>query len=136
MKLTKIIETSIYSQNLTEIKNFYINLLGLELVSEEKERHVFLKAGKTMLLIFNPENTLNNTSSIFPSHGAFSPPSIIHFAFEIKREDYEKWKCLLEENKINIEKELNIGNNKSIYFRDPVGNLVELITNNAWPVDD
>ncbi|NOJ28808.1 MAG: glyoxalase/bleomycin resistance/extradiol dioxygenase family protein [Nitrososphaeraceae archaeon] len=135
MKLTKIIETSIYSHNLHELKNFYINVLGLELVSEEKERHVFLKVGKNMLLIFNPDNTLNNTS-IFPSHGVFSPPSIIHFAFEIKREDYEEWKCILEENDIKIEKELNIGNNRSIYFRDPVGNLVELITNNAWPVDD
>lgn len=135
MKVTKIIETSIYSTNLNDLKNFYINLLGLELVSEEKERHVFLKAGKNMLLIFNPHNTLTNTS-VFPSHGIVSPPSIIHFAFEIKKEDYEKWKILLMKNKISIEKELKIENNKSIYFRDPVGNLVELITNNAWPVDN
>lgn len=134
MKLTKIIETSIYSHDLPELKNFYINLLGLELVAEEKERHVFLKAGKSMLLIFNPENTINNTS-MFPPHGVFIP-SIIHFAFEIKREDYEKWIGVLSENKIKIEKELSMGKNRSIYFRDPVGNLVELITNNAWPVDD
>ena len=136
MKFTKIIETSIYSSNLKEMKSFYSDILGLDLVAEEKDRHVFLKAGRSMLLIFNPNNTLNDINDIFPSHGTFSPPSIIHFAFEIKREDYEKWKCLLEENKINIEKEIKYGNSKSIYFRDPVGNLVELITANAWPVDD
>lgn len=136
MKITKIIETSIYSSNLKEMKDFYIDILGLDLVSEEKNRHVFLKAGKSMLLIFNPNNTLNNINDIFPSHGAFSPPSIIHFAFEIKREDYEKWKSLLKENKISIEKEIKFGKSKSIYFRDPVGNMVEFITSNAWPVDD
>ena len=136
MKFTKIIETSIYSSNLKEMKNFYIDILGLDFVAEEKERHVFLKAGKSMLLIFNPYNTLNDINDIFPSHGAISPPSIIHIAFEIKKDDYEKCKYLLEKNKINIEKEIELGNNKSIYFRDPVGNLVELITANAWPVDD
>ncbi|HEU5172718.1 MAG TPA: VOC family protein [Nitrososphaeraceae archaeon] len=136
MKITKIIETSIYSSNLKEMKDFYIDILGLDLVSEEKDRHVFLKAGKSMLLIFNPNNTLNNINDIFPSHGAFSPPSIIHFAFEIKREDYQKWKSLLKENKISIEKEIKFEKSKSIYFRDPVGNMVEFITSNAWPVDD
>ena len=39
------------------MKDFYVNRLGLDLVSEEEGRHVFLKAGKSMLLIFNPENT-------------------------------------------------------------------------------
>jgi hypothetical protein len=51
-------------------------------------------------------------------------------------EDYEKWKDLLQKNQINIEKELKIGNSKSIYFRDPSDNVVELITANAWPVDN
>ena len=39
------------------MKDFYVNKIGLEFVSEEKGRHVFLRAGKSMLLIFNPDNT-------------------------------------------------------------------------------
>lgn len=136
MKFSKIIETCIYSSNLDEMKHFYMNHLSLEFVSEEKGRSVFLKAGKSMLLIFNPLNTLNNTNKIFPIHGSFTPPSIIHFALEIDKEDYEKWKEILEDNKIHIEKEIELPNSRSIYFRDPAGNLVEFITNNAWPVDN
>jgi catechol-2,3-dioxygenase len=136
MKFTKIIETCIYSPDLEEMKNFYINYLGLEFVSEEKGRSVFLKAGKSMLLIFNPTNTLNHIKQLFPIHGAITPPSIIHFALEIQKEDYEKWKCLLLDNKINIEKEIELKYSKSIYFHDPAGNLVEFITNNAWPIDN
>ena len=136
MKFTKIIETCIYSPDLEEMKNFYINYLGLEFVSEEKGRSVFLKAGKSMLLIFNPLNTLNHIKKLFPIHGAITPPSIIHFALEIQKEDYEKWKDILQNNKINIEKEIELKSSRSIYFRDPAGNLVEFISNNAWPVDN
>ena len=136
MKFTKIIETCIYSPDLEEMKNFYINYLGLEFVSEEKGRSVFLKAGKSMLLIFNPLNTLNHIKKLFPIHGAITPPSIIHFALEIQKEDYEKWKDTLQNNKIKIEKEIELKSSRSIYFRDPAGNLVEFITNNAWPVDN
>jgi catechol-2,3-dioxygenase len=136
MKFTKIVETCIYSSELKEMKDFYINKLGLDFVSEENGRHVFLKAGKSMLLIFNPESTLNDSISIFPIHGAITPPSMVHFALEIKTADYEKWKDLLSKKQINIEKELKIGNSRSIYFRDPSGNVVELITENAWPIDN
>jgi catechol-2,3-dioxygenase len=136
MKFTKIVETCIYSSELKEMKDFYMNKLGLDFVSEENGRHVFLKAGKSMLLIFNPESTLNDSISIFPIHGAITPPSIVHFALEINTVDYEKWKDLLSKKQINIEKELKIGNSRSIYFRDPSGNVVELITENAWPIDN
>lgn len=136
MKFTKIVETCIYSSKLKEMKDFYMNKLGLDFVSEENGRHVFLKAGKSMLLIFNPESTLNDSISIFPIHGAITPPSIVHFALEINTADYEKWKDLLSKKQINIEKELKIGNSRSVYFRDPSGNVVELITENAWPIDN
>ena len=136
MKFTKIVETCIYSSKLKEMKDFYMNKLGLDFVSEENGRHVFLKAGKSMLLIFNPKSTLSDSDSIFPIHGAITPPSIVHFALEINTADYEKWKDLLSKKQINIEKELKIGNSKSIYFRDPSRNVVELITENAWPIDN
>ena len=114
-----------------------MNCLGLGLVSEEEGRHVFLKAGKSMLLIFNPENTRFSVNSIFPTHGAVTPPASIHFALEIEQADYEVARNILRQNNIPIEIEMSWGSDgKSIYFRDPVGNLVEIITRGQWPVDD
>ena len=134
----KIVETCIYSSELEKLKDFYINKIGLQFISEEQDRHVFLKAGKNMLLIFNPDNTANDNQSIFPPHGALTPPAIIHFALEIEKEDYKDLKDTLIRNRIKIEKELTWGNDtlKSIYFRDPAGNLVEFITKGNWPVED
>jgi catechol 2,3-dioxygenase-like lactoylglutathione lyase family enzyme len=119
------------------MKDFYVNRLGLDLVSEEEGRHVFLKARKSVLLIFNPENTRLAANSIFPVHGAITPPSSIHFALEIGQVDYEAAKNVLIQNEIHIEKEMRWGSGgKSIYFRDPVGNLVEIVTKGQWRVQD
>ncbi|MGN6628900.1 MAG: VOC family protein [Candidatus Nitrosocosmicus sp.] len=153
VKFKKIIETCIYTLDLKKLKDFYVNCLGLEFVSEEENRSVFLKAGKSMLLIFNPNSTLNmpmgsgqtaenNTGShieLFPAHGAFTPPSVIHFALEIDKSEYDDLKNMLIYNNIKIEKEVVWNNelSKSVYFRDPSGNLVEIIVgSNLWPVDD
>jgi catechol 2,3-dioxygenase-like lactoylglutathione lyase family enzyme len=135
------VETCIYSSDLEKMKDFYINTLGPEFVSEEKDRYAFLKAGQSMLLIFNPNKTLvsNGSNGIIqlPIHGAITPPSIIHFALEIEKQNYDTAKQILKERNIKIEKEVTWGKGtNSIYFRDPAGNLVEIITPSSWPVDN
>ena len=75
---------------------------GLEFVSEENDAYVFLKAGQSMLLIFNPNKTFvrnGNNSTELPPHGAFAPPSIIHFALEIEKQNYNNAKQMLKEKK-------------------------------------
>ena len=137
MKFRKIVESCIYSSDLETMKDFYANKIGLEFISEEKGRHVFLKAGKSMLLIFNPENTIIEGNSRFPVHGAITPPACIHLALEIEKEDYDKSKKMLTDMGIDIEKEMVWGNGSgSIYFRDPASNLVEFVTKGNWPVED
>lgn len=136
MKFRKIVETSIYSSHLEKMKEFYVDKLGLEFVSEQKGRHVFLKTDKNMLLIFNQQVTAAEKET---SHGASTPPSMVHIAIEIESDEYEQAKHLLEKNNIHIEKEIAWENNiksRSIYFRDPSGNLVEFITRNYWGVND
>lgn len=136
MKFRKIVETSIYSSNLEKMKEFYVDKLGLEFVSEQIGRHVFLKTDKNMLLIFNQGVTAAEKET---SHGASTPPSMVHIAFEIESDEYEQAKHLLEKNNIHIEKEIAWENkikSRSIYFRDPSGNLVEFITRNYWGVND
>jgi len=134
MKFRKIVETSIYTSDLEKMKDFYVDKLGLEYVSEQRDRHVLVKTDKNMLLIFNHAVT---TTEIQTNHGALTPPSMVHIAFEIEVEEYEEAKELLIEKNIQVEKEIvwkNDIKSRSIYFRDPAGNLVEFITRNYWSV--
>ncbi|MDQ3971665.1 MAG: VOC family protein [Thermoproteota archaeon] len=135
MKIKKVVETCIYSSDLESMKNFYAGILGLPVIQEEQDKLIFLKAGKSMLLIFDPLRTKTNNGSL-PAHGTPTPPSCIHFAMEIEKQEYHASKQLLIDNNIVIEKEVNWNSDaKSIYFRDPAGNLVELITPGGWPVE-
>lgn len=135
MKINKVVETCIYSSDLDSMKEFYIGLLGLPLVQEEKNKLIFLKVGKSMLLIFDPLRTKVDNDRL-PSHGAQTPPASVHFAMEIEERDYHLWKELLARNSVVVEKEVDWkGRAKSLYFRDPAGNLVELITPGGWPVE-
>lgn len=133
MKVRKVIETCIYSRDLESLKKFYTGILGLEIVEEEEGKLVFLRAGGSMLLAFNPDRTFPSNDRL-PPHGAHD--GSIHFALEIEVDDYEKWKERLAQNGVPIELEVSWKESaKSLYFRDPSGNLVELITPGAWPVD-
>jgi len=134
MKINKVIETCIYSSDLESMKKFYAGILGLSIIQEEGDKLLFLKAGKNMLLIFDPLQTSIDNHNL-PRHGAMTPPSSIHFAMEIEEQEYQPCREVLTQNDIAIEKEVKWSNNtKSIYFRDPAGNLVELITPGGWPV--
>jgi catechol-2,3-dioxygenase len=134
LKINRIIETCIYSSNLENMKKFYVDVLGLSAIAEERDKLIFLKAGKSMLLIFDPSQTMVDNKKL-PTHGIQSPPSSIHLAMEIKEQEYQGWQELLVNNSIPIEKEVMWKSNaKSLYFRDPAGNLVELITPGEWPV--
>lgn len=134
MKINKVVETCIYSSDLESMKKFYVGILGLSVIQEE-DKLIFLKAGKSMLLIFDPLRTSINNDKL-PTHGAMTPPSSIHFAMEIEEGEYQPCKELLAQSGIAIEKEVKWNSNrKSLYFRDPAGNLVELITPGAWPVE-
>lgn len=132
-KVSKIIETCIYSTDLAAMRRFYSNVIGLELVQEEDGKFVFFKAGRSMLLIFNPDRTFPDNDRL-PSHGAKGPS---HFAMEIGSDDYRPWKERLAANDVAIEMEVGWKEkSRSLYFRDPAGNLVELITPGEWPVDN
>jgi catechol-2,3-dioxygenase len=117
------------------MKKFYVGILGLSIIHEEEDKLIFMKAGKSVLLIFDPLRTSINNDRL-PTHGAITPPSSIHFAMEIEEQEYQPCKELLVRNGIAIEKEVKWNSNtKSLYFRDPSGNLVELITPGGWPVE-
>ncbi len=135
MKINKIVETCLYSSDLESMRKFYAGILGLTVVQEEASKFIFLKAGKSMLLVFNPLKTMTDNGNL-PTHGATTPPSSIHFAMEIDEREFLASKEELARNNIDIEKEVVWDDNtRSLYFRDPAGNLVELIMPGQWPVE-
>ena len=129
MKILGVIETAIYVDDLDAAEDFYSRILGLTVIARESGRHVFFQVGDShVLLAFNPQTTLNGDT--LPPHGANGPS---HFAMGIEKQSLDAWRPHLEAHGIAIEKEVDWpAGGKSIYFRDPAGNSVELITPGVW----
>ena len=129
MKIKAIIETAIYVDDLQATENFYRTVLGLPVIGQEPGRHVFFQVGESNVpLPFLADATLKGDQ--LPPHGATGPG---HFALGIEAEAFDAWRKLLEGHGVAIEKEVEWPRGgKSIYFRDPPGNSVELVTPGVW----
>ncbi|MGF1579554.1 MAG: VOC family protein [Gemmataceae bacterium] len=127
--ILRVVEIGIYVDDLEKTEEFYHTILGLPVVARAPERHVFFQVGDgCVLLAFLPDATLPGDT--LPSHGARGAG---HFALGIPKESLDGWRTHLDQHSIEIEQEVDWPpGGKSLYFRDPSNNSVELITPGVW----
>jgi catechol-2,3-dioxygenase len=125
----RILESSLYAENLEECFSFYSEVLEIEVISFDPQRDLFLKLQDSVLIIFRASRTVQH-DSIVPPHGCQGAG---HIAFESTPEELERWKATLAEKGVPIIKKIDWQNGaKSIYFKDPAGNVLEFATRNLW----
>ena len=123
MELVKIKETCLYVQDLERAKNFYHGVLELPVISYVEGKHLFLRAGQSVLLLFNPEDSKEKTSP--PAHYGGGKQ---HFAFEVKADHYADWKREISKKGVEIIDEITWkSGQRSFYFNDPEGNVLEIL---------
>jgi catechol 2,3-dioxygenase-like lactoylglutathione lyase family enzyme len=128
-EILAVVETAVYVDDLDRAEQFYRDVLGLAVIGREPGRHVFFRVGAgSVLLAFNAGATLKG--DLLPAHGARGPG---HFALGIPASTLGEWRDRLPERGVLIEKEVVWpGGGQSLYFRDPAGNSVELLTPGVW----
>ena len=128
-RIVSVVETGVYVDDLDRAEAFYRDVLGLEPIGKEPGRHVFFRVGAAnVLLLFLPEGT--RKGDVLPAHGATGAG---HFALGIPAEELASWHGRLTAYGIEIEKEVRWPRGgQSLYFRDPAGNSVELVTPGLW----
>lgn len=134
MRLAGVLETCLYAADLEAAERFYVDVLGLEVFAREPGRHVFFRCGSGMFLVFNPERTSTEATSVggapIPLHGARGPG---HAAFAVPERDLPSWRERIEREGSAIEAEVRWpSGGHSLYLRDPAGNSVELATPQIW----
>lgn len=122
MNFLRIKETCIYVKDLERVRSFYTETLGLPLINEVPGKHIFLRAGDSVLLIFNPDDSRTKTSP--PGHYAEGKQ---HFAFEVPHDQYEYYRGVIQARGIQLIDEVTWRGAKSFYFNDPEGNVLEIL---------
>ena len=123
MEFLKIKETCLYVQDLESARKFYHDVLCLPVINYVNEKHLFLRAGSSVLLLFNPEDSREKKSPP-PHYGGGKQ----HFAFEVASMHYEETKSEMKRKGVTIIDEITWkSGKKSFYFNDPEGNVLEVL---------
>lgn len=123
-KILGIAEAVLYVDDLAEATAFYQEVLQLPL-SASFEDSRFLQTGPGSSLILFDRQKLARRESVIPAHGANGPG---HVALAAPVEEMDAWRERLQQHGVAIEHEQRWPQGtRSIYFRDPAGNSVELI---------
>ncbi len=132
--IARVLETSLYAENLQAADHFYGTVLGLERIAFVEGRHVFYRCGAGVVLVFDPRTTANQSTSVngaaVPLHGARGAG---HIALAVADAQLAEWRTYLERSGVTIESEVTWPRGgRSLYVRDPAGNSVEIASPTLW----
>jgi catechol 2,3-dioxygenase-like lactoylglutathione lyase family enzyme len=128
MTIRQIKETCLYVTDLDRTVRFYHEGLGLPVIGRVEGRHVFFRAGTSVLLCFIAGKTKED-QDLPPHYGS----GHLHMAFEVAPADYETWKEKVRQAGIAIIHEATWrGGHRSFYFHDPDGHVLEIVPEGMW----
>jgi catechol 2,3-dioxygenase-like lactoylglutathione lyase family enzyme len=138
MRITGILETCLCAPDLDAVRRFYSDVLGLEVYSQQPGRHVFFRCGQAMFLVFNSDSTRIDRVVVggvaLPNHGTTGAG---HVAFRVSDSELESWRDRLAAAGVAVEAQVDWPNGgRSLYFRDPGGNSLELATPRLWELSE
>lgn len=140
MQVLGVLETAIHVADVTASVRFYRELFDVETLDIAADAAgdrfcAFNVGGRSVLLLFRRGTTHEAkvlSSGVIPPHDGDCPT---HFAFSIAAEDLAGWEQRLAAAGVVIEGRVTWPRGgKSIYFRDPDQNLVELVTPGLWTI--
>ena len=127
-----ILETSLYVESPTRSVEFYRRVFGFELIDADQREGITdqtrlcpMRAGdRSVLLLFKKGATKDTDAT-----------GSIHIAFGIARSELPAWEAWLSQQGIAIEerKTWKYGG-EALYFRDPDGHLLEVVTPGVWSI--
>ncbi len=129
----RVVETALYCEDLERATAFYRDVLRLHVLSAGPRLVAIDAGGATMLLLFRRGATtqgLDFPGGRIPPHDGHGPA---HVAFAIDAAEFEAWEAALVARGVAVESRARwTRGGRSLYFRDPDGHSLELVTPGTW----
>ncbi|MEZ5844540.1 MAG: VOC family protein [Hyphomicrobiaceae bacterium] len=128
-----VLETALYARDLVAAERFWRDAMGLEPYQVKPGRHVFYRLESQMLLIFNPDVTSETPRPGAPQVPPHGTQGEGHVCFAACADEMDAWRHRLAAAGVDIEADLTWpGGGRSLYFRDPAGNSIEIAEPRIW----
>jgi len=129
MKPTRVLESVLYAEDLDEARAFYVGVLGLEEVSFDPSRDLFMRCGDAMVIVFKPSKTVVNDAGV-PNHGTQGAG---HLAFAASEAELAEWETRLKAADAKALRWPRWEQGaRSLLFGDRAGNSRELAMPELW----
>ena len=132
--ITGLLESALYVKDVGRSCAFYEALFRFKSLIHEKQFAVLHIVPGQVLLLFEhgwARMPAKTPGGVIPPHDGSGE---LHLAFAIPKADLEAWEERLPEHSVAVESKVRWDRGAtSIYFRDPDGHLVELVTPGLWP---
>jgi catechol 2,3-dioxygenase-like lactoylglutathione lyase family enzyme len=131
----RVLETSLYVDDVARSMEFYRRLFGFEPLLSDDRFCALNVSNVQVLLLFRKGGTtepVKMPGGVLPPHDG---NGTTHLAFTIPLEAEPAWIAHLAAHQVAVESRVAWPRGGfSLYFRDPDGHLVELVTPGCWAI--
>jgi catechol 2,3-dioxygenase-like lactoylglutathione lyase family enzyme len=133
LKLRDLKETTLYVDDIARAMSFYCDVLGLPVLVNDARFCALDVNSNHLLLLFLRGASLQETrlsGGVIPPHDGSGP---IHVGFAVEVSELPDWEAHLSRMEVPILSRFTWPRGgRSIYFRDPDGHLLEILTPGVW----
>ncbi|AGP45286.1 VOC family protein [Serratia plymuthica] len=133
LNIDRVIETVLYVRDIERADAFYQQVLQLPAMVANERFRAYNVGEQSVLLLFIEGDSLKGAhypEGYIPPHDGNGP---LHIGLAVAKEQLPHWERHLTAHNIEIEGRMTWGHGgESIYFRDPDGHLLELVTPGIW----
>ena len=132
-QLTDLKETCLYVDDLQRAQAFYTQVMGFETLVEDDHFCALDVASRHVLLLFvrgASQKATELPGGTIPPHDGTGP---VHVGFSVETRELPGWESHLRAHGVAILSWVSWPRGgRSLYFRDPDGHLLELLTPGVW----